>query len=53
MGQFIKLLDTTGVRFTKDVRGFSPSTRGDGDCVCDNCSEGFGACECNCDCADE
>lgn len=53
MDEFIKLVKTSGVRFTKDIQGLSPGMRVDSDCVCDNCAEGFGACECNCDCPDE
>jgi len=53
MTGFIKLLKTTGIPCTKDIRGFSPQLRGDCDCIGGNCDGGWGACECNCDCADE
>lgn len=53
MREFVKLLKTTGITHTREVRGFSPQAQGDCDCVCDNCEGGWGACECNCDCGDK
>ena len=49
MNQFVKLLKTTGISCTRNIRGFSPQIRGDSDCITSNCEGGFGACECNCD----
>lgn len=53
MSEFVKLLKTTGIHSTQDVKGFSPQMSGDCDCVDSNCEGGWGACECNCDCVDE
>jgi len=53
MEEFIKLLKTTGIPYSKNIRGFSPQINGDCDCVTSNCDGGYGACECNCDCPDE
>ena len=53
MKGFAKLLKTTGIPCTRDVQGLSPQLADNCNCVCDNCEGGWGACECNCDCADE
>jgi hypothetical protein len=52
MKEFTKLLKTTGIPCNRNIQGLSPQVGGSDDCQCTNC-DGFGACECNCDCADE
>jgi len=47
-----KLVKTTGIPCTREIRGFSPQMSGDSDCDGGNCDGGLGACECNCDCPD-
>jgi hypothetical protein len=53
MNEFVKLLKTTGVPYAENIRGFSPQICSDSDCVAGNCNGGWGACECNCDCAND
>jgi len=52
MNEFVKLLKTTEVLITRDVKGLSPQiVQNNSDCVSSNCDGGWGACECNCDCS--